>query len=533
MNPRRTSIAGALVLLFSYGPAPAAGASWPELLNQAERLSAQGKNEEAVKTAQAALADAEKDLAAQAPETGRVIARVSRVYVTAGAAAHYPEMEMRLSAIKSKDFEASFALGSLLRQEGKSAAAEDALKKGAALKPADPGVEDELAMVYDDEGRFEEEARLLGERLEKSPQDYSLISQLAQTYLRLGRPAQAKEIFARAKKIHGTAVAAYIEEGYFFLGSGEFVHAESDFKSALAVDTASPFGYHHMGSFLALSQQRYPEAEKYFRRALKKLEADPNTKAHDYFHTMNWLGDVVQAQGRYAEAEAIYRRTLAKPHSSGDHPMGTLRRLAGVYVSQGKNALAEATYMQAVAECRVRFGCRPALVVRALADLGQFYLSRGRRAEAEAAAARAEKACADVPLAQGLFELRNLAAFYASLGDASRREALYARLTPLLRAAPFDPDLVWVESGLADMDAAKGRLHEAEDHYRRAIELMEHNGYRKEEADLLDDLAALDEKEAPRAAAEAREKAKSLRTLLPPAAAKDARKAEASQQKTP
>ena len=510
-NARRR-VAWALPLLILCGSAPAAGASWRELLNQAERLSREGKSEESLAAAQDVLADAEKSLGPEAPELGNILSRLSHIYEMTGADERLPEMEKRLAAVKSKDFGVWFALGSLLRREGRPLEAANALKKALAFKPDEPFAEYELAKAYDDLGRFEEEAALLKKRVEKKSRDYFIYSQLAIVYTRLGRFAEAKEAFARAKKSGGKIAGAYVAEGYFYLHSGHPAQAEKAFDSAVAVDSASPVGYHHMGVYLN-DKRRYPEAEKYFRRALEILEADPNAAAVDVLHARGWLGNVVEAQGRYAEAEALYLKNLEKTRPGGDFQLAMLKFLARLYVAQGKSAQAEETYKRAAAECRVRFKCRFALGGEALIDLGQFYRGQGRRAEAEDAAERAEKFSEDAPIAQRFDLLRDLAALYSQLGDVSKRDALYGRLMPMRRTMPLDPDLVWVETGLAEIAAAHGRFHEAEDFYRQAMRILGHNSYWKKEADMLDKLAALyiQEGEPQRAADEAREQAQILR----------------------
>ena len=437
------------------GSASAAGPAWQERLAQAERLSEANKDEESAKAAWDSLADAEKTLGPDAPEIGRILARLSRIEEKAGDAARLPEIERRLAAIKSKDFDVWSALGELRRGEGRSLEAESALKNALALKPEDLETKDELAAVYDDLGRYEEEARLLSECIKNEPENYDLLIQLANADTRLGRSAEAKEVFAQAAKIKGRTADAYIEEGYFYLDSDQRVHAREDFENAIAVDTGSPWGYHHMGSYLAQTRQ-YPEAEKYFSRALKKLESDSNAKPRDLLDTVNWLGDVIEAQGRHAEAEAVYLKGLKSARPGDNRQLRLLRSLAKLYVSAGKNEQAEAAYKRAVDACGVRFKCQSVSAARTLLDLGQFYLSQGRRPEAEGMAERAEKAGANIPIGQGFGLLRDLAAFYANLGDVPKREALYGRLMSMRRAMPFNPDLIWVETEFAGMKPAEG-----------------------------------------------------------------------------
>ena len=509
------SVRWALPLLLVCGSAQTADIPWRERMNLAERLSAEGKKDEAAAAAQIALKDAEKTLGPEDPDIIHILSRLSRYYEAEqdeGDSSEFPKIEKRLSEIKSKTFDAWLALGVIRRGEGKSLEAEDALKKALALKPNDSEAECELALAYEDMGRFEEAAVILKKLIERNPQDYPTYRKLANVYIQLGRSAEAKETFAQAKKLNTKAAAAtFIKEGYFYMNAGEPAHAEKSFESAIAVDTASPFGYHHIGAFWA-RRKNFPEAEQYFRRAQEKLEADPNANVNDLIHTMHWLGDVIEAQGRPAEAEAVYLKSLEKARPGGVRQLLILRSLGKLYASEGKSAQAEENYKRAVDACRVRFTCHPYFQGDALIGLGRFYLGQGRRSEAESMADRAEDFSADVTIGQGRFDvLADLAGFYADLGDISKREALYDRLLPLRRTMPFNPDLLWVETGLADMRTASGRFPEAEDFYRQAIGILDHNGYREEEAAVLDDLAAIYEKEGKPAAVAAREQAKSLR----------------------
>ena len=516
---RRRQVAilgGALSLLIFRGSAAAVGASWRELLNRADELSDEGKNDEAVKAAQDALADAERSLGPEAPETGRILSHLSLFYETTGDDAGLSEIKKRLSAVKPKNFEVWRALGNILRLEGKSSEAEDALKQSLTLNPQDPEAAYLLADVYDDMGRFEEEIGLLKKQLKNKPQYFRLYPKLANAYNRLGRFAEAKEAFAQARKSGSTGPGSYVEEGYFYLNSGHPAQAREAFENAVAIDTADAQGYHHLGNYY-MSDHQYPQSEKYFRRAMEMMTKKNPNEENDtgLSEIMNMLGAAIEAQGRHAEAETVYLEALEKAPGNTVERLQALQALATIYAAAGKNAQAEEAYERALAQSPASidwgFSChRGTLMI----GLGQFYLALGRKAEAEAMAERAEKFFAGAPITQGTPDaLRELAEFYAKLGDVSKGETLYARLMPLRRTRPLDPELVWVERGRADIDAAQGRLHEAENLDRSAIEMLDHNARWKEEADFLDNLAGLYEKEGKsrRAADEAREQAKSLR----------------------
>ena len=448
-----------LSLLIVCGPAPAAGDSWRAQLDRAEGA-----------------------------EDG---ARLS-------------EMERRLAAIESKDFEEWLVLGTILREEGKPRAAEDALRKALALKPDDPSAENALAQAYDDMDRFEEEIVPLKKAIERNPRGYSSYARLANVYIRLGRPAEAKETFALARKIDGKAARAYIDEGYFDLNSGEPARAKEDFESAVAVDTSSPFGYHHLGAYYATNQQ-YPEAEKYFRRALERLEADPKTRPEDLLHALDWLGRVVRAQGRSAEAEAIYRRCLEKP-APGPFYFMCARSLGDMYDSQEKPALAEETLQRAATACEGGPAC--SCRGRTQAVLGSFYLKHGRRREASDMADRAAKSCAGYHDSFDALIFSELEGLYERLGDASKEDELHGRVMAARSSIFFSAVL----PDTAERDMKRGRFGEAEDLYRQGIRVFNHRGDGRQEAAMLDGLAAACEKEGkPHEAAEASEKANALR----------------------
>ena len=400
-----------------------AGVPWRERLDGAERLSKEGKNMEAAEAAQDVLADADKSLEPGASEIGRILARLGGIYEAGGDSARLSEIEKRLSAVKSKDFEVWLALGIALHSQEKPSEAADALKNALAFKPDDLDAERELAMVDQELGRDEDAAQSLEEMIKKNPQDHDLYMQLAQTDTRLGRFAEAKEAFARAGKIGGKTADAYIQEGYFDLDLGESARAKDAFEKAIAVDTASPYGYHHMGAYLGRSG-RYLEAEKNFRQALKRLEANPNTSTDDLLHTVNWLGRVLMSQKRPVEAEAVLRKCLLKNAVPSEDYAGCLLQLGQICASENKDAEAERIFKQATSACEGL----PACTCRgmALIGFGNFYLAQGRIREAADMAGQAEELCAGYS-GPKIAMLLDLAQLYASLGDVSKGEALQRR----------------------------------------------------------------------------------------------------------
>ena len=102
-----------------------------------------------------------------------------------------------------------------------------------------------------------------------------------------------------------------------------------------------------LGRLAALyrSQGRYGEAEPLYRRALQIREQQWGADHPDTATSLNNLAVLYLSQGRYGEAEPLYRRALqiCEQQLGADHPdtAGSLNNLAGLYYSQGRYGEAE------------------------------------------------------------------------------------------------------------------------------------------------------------------------------------------------
>ncbi len=102
----------------------------------------------------------------------------------------------------------------------------------------------------------------------------------------------------------------------------------------------------------AYQQGNYAEAEKQLVGALKEAEGfgpqDPRLAT-----SLNNLGLVYDAQGKYTEAEPLYKRSLAiwEKALGPEHPdvATSLNNLAELYRGQGKYADADPLYNRALA----------------------------------------------------------------------------------------------------------------------------------------------------------------------------------------
>jgi CHAT domain-containing protein len=154
---------------------------------------------------------------------------------------------------------------------------------------------------------------------------------------------------------------------------------------------------------------------------------------------LNNLAGLYESQGRYAEAEPLYQRTVAifEKALGPEHPNvgAALNNLAGLYESQGRYAEAEPLYLHTVAIFEKALGADHPDGAPALNNLAALYRAQGRYAEAEPLYHRSlgisEKALGTGHPTVGT-TLNNLAALYFVQRDWGRAADFWRRGTSIL-----------------------------------------------------------------------------------------------------
>jgi tetratricopeptide (TPR) repeat protein len=210
-----------------------------------------------------------------------------------------------------------------------------------------------------DEGQFAEAIPSAREKLEllertrgKDHWETGVARRDVETYERLAaQPREIQEQFVKALQANKKGIEAFTRRNY--------TEAQALFREALEIhrrvlvehpDTATC--YHNLAATLQ-AQGKYAEAEAMHRQALairiKALGAEHPDTATCY----NNLAATLEALRKYAEAEAMYRQALAiRIKALGeDHPVTAIscNNLAEFLRNQGKYAEAEAMHRQALA----------------------------------------------------------------------------------------------------------------------------------------------------------------------------------------
>ncbi len=139
-------------------------------------------------------------------------------------------------------------------------------------------------------------------------------------------------------------------------------------------------------AYLYPDMGRYAEAEPLYRRSLAIWEKQLGRHPH-VAHSLENLAVLYWAMGRYAEAEPLHRRSLEvyEKQLGRDHPdvAHSLNNLAALYWSMGRYAEAEPLLHRSLEIREKQLGRDHPSVATSLNNLALLYWSMGRYAEAE------------------------------------------------------------------------------------------------------------------------------------------------------
>src|SRR5262249_40982425 len=225
------------------------------------------------------------------------------------------------------------------------------------------------------------------------------------------------------------------------------------------------------------TQGKYNEAEGLYKRALAILETALGGNHSDVGRTLNNLALVYRVQGKYSEAEGLLKRALVIREKAlgANHPdVGqSLNNLANVYWTQGKYSEAEGLYKRALAIGEKALGPSHPDVGQTLTNLANVYRDQGKYSEAEALYKRA-LAIREQALGANHSDvadtLNNLANVYRDQGRYSEAEGPLNRALSITENAKGanHPDVAWTLTNLAILYEARSESGTALAYSRKA-----------------------------------------------------------------
>ena len=195
-----------------------------------------------------------------------------------------------------------------------------------------------------------------------------------------------KELIKEEQNVEGQfKLHSYLGNLYEF--SAEYKKAEKEYELALKLSDSlnntqvKAVSYNNLAE-LYYSQGRYAEAESLYRQALAIRENVLGKNHPDTAESYNNLALLYKTQGRYEEAEPLLKKALEiRENVLGEnHPdtAGSYNNLAGLYYSQGRYEEAEPLYKQALEIRENVFGENHPDTAQSYWWLGVFYYERGK-----------------------------------------------------------------------------------------------------------------------------------------------------------
>lgn len=180
-----------------------------------------------------------------------------------------------------------------------------------------------------------------------------------------------------------------------FSEDSKYAEAEAALKAALAIyaivegpERATNVFYMSRLASLAGRQQRFAEAERLYQEVLAAKIREQGVESPE---TLSDLAELYHLAKDYPKSEAVYRKVLEleslEPGSG--FTLGAIERLGRVYEEQGKFEQAEALYRREAGADQTTLPRGNLCIIALLNDLGSFYERRGRLQEADAYYTRA------------------------------------------------------------------------------------------------------------------------------------------------
>ncbi len=437
------------------------------------KLYGDGRYPEAEQAARTALAEAERLLGAEHPQTLTSADNLAFLYQAQGGYAEAEPLFRRALAGRERVLGAEHPdtcqsvnnLAFLYQAQGRYGEAEPLYRRALAAREQVLGADhpdtlvsvNNLAFLYQVQGRYGDAERLYRRALAASdrvlgaehPQTLTSVNNLAGLYQAQGHYDKAEPLYRRAladrERVlgseHPQTLTSVNNLAGLYEAQGHYGKAEPLYRRALA-DRERVLGAEHPDTLqstnnlaaLYQAQGRYGEAEPMYRRALAAIERGLGDEHPDTLQIVNNLAFMYQVQGRYGEAEPLYRQALAARERvlGAEHPqtLTSVNNLAFLHQALGRNNEAERLYRRAVATSERALGVEHPQTVTVVNNLAGLYQSQGRYGAAEpllrqALAARERRLGAEHP--DTLQSVNNLAGLYRAQDRYGEAEPLFRR----------------------------------------------------------------------------------------------------------
>ncbi len=197
---------------------------------------------------------------------------------------------------------------------------------------------DELVRIFKREGRYDRLAAICERAVAAQPDDYALLGDLGEAYLKTGEHDRAVGVFRRMTEMEPEDAMAFCRLGNALAAGGDLDGAEAAYRQAAEIEPLSAASYYGR---LATVFSEHGHRERAVRLAARCLEINA---AEPAYHLLSGdlliaLGDIEAAVAAYGQAEAL-RPECAAPYAN---------RLGNTLAGAGHHEQAVAAFSRAAA----------------------------------------------------------------------------------------------------------------------------------------------------------------------------------------
>jgi tetratricopeptide (TPR) repeat protein len=339
------------------------------------------------------------------PRQSTAITKIGDVYLAQGDGKKAKEQFLKAVQIAPANNRAHQRLGILYEQEGNVNLAVEHYEKGIVETPAGyAGIKVNLAGLYNVTGRFEKAVALLEGLITPDSKDATAHFVLGNAYLGLKKTDKAIDEYTVVLKLEPLTERAPLALGIAYREQGNHAASVKEFEKVVKIKPSWPAGYYQMAeTFLAMEQ--YDAALENYKKA-QKLSTHPGG-------IQKRIAAVYLKQGKHQDAVNIYKDLKTK-----DPSMENYELLASAYQMSDQFDLAETTFKEMVR----KFPDNPYPVYR----LGVFY---GYIKKYDQAIADLNKALAMSPEDPAILKALSIA--YNQKGDRGHAIETARRITKL------------------------------------------------------------------------------------------------------
>jgi serine/threonine protein kinase/tetratricopeptide (TPR) repeat protein len=231
---------------------------------------------------------------------------------------------------------------------------------------------------------------------------------------------------------------------------------------------------------VADAQGDYAEAEALERQALDTQRRVLGPEHPDTLHSMAHLATAYLDDGKYSEAEDLDSQTLAirRRILGPEHPdtLRSINNLAGDYFFEKKYSQAEALYIQTLDIKKRVIGPEHPDTLGSMSNLASVYKEQHKYAQAEASdieILEIRKRALGPEHPDTLASMNNLAEDYEAQGKYSQAEALFTKTLQIKTRVlgPDHPDTVTTLYNLGNNYYQQGEYAQAENFYLQSLEI--------------------------------------------------------------